>query len=74
MRLDKNGAVITKVVSAQISNLGHDFVCMWDDEGLPIHIHKDVIDYSHNGIHPQPSPSPKPLKSIVGIYFFRTNV
>ncbi len=60
MKLDINGAVISNVKTAQISNLGNDFVCMWDEEGLPIHIHKDVIDYLYNGTHPQPvQPTPK---------------
>ena len=69
MKLDQNGAVISNVTAAQISNLGNDFVCMWDSEGLPIHIHKDVIEYLYNGTHPQPTPEiDKPDK---GLLFFQ---
>jgi len=53
MQVDKNGAVISKVTAAQMSSLGNDYVCMWDDSGLPIHIKVDVIEYLYKGMHPE---------------------
>ena len=61
MKLDKNGAVISTITAAQMSTIGSEYVCMWDEEGLPIHIHTGVIDYLHNGIHPHPNPTQSPF-------------
>lgn len=54
MNVDRNGVVISNVTAAQQSNLARDYICMWDSEGLPIHINKAVVDYLYASIHQPP--------------------
>jgi len=51
MKIDKTGIHIEKCTVAEQSNLGPDYICMWDDEGMPIHINKAVVNYLHNIIN-----------------------
>lgn len=67
MKLDKNGAIISSVTGAQTSLLGNDYIVMWDGEGMPIHIHKSVIEYLCTGLYgPRKAPNqpPAPAKPI----------
>jgi len=70
MQVDKNGAVISKVTAAQMSSLGNEYVCMWDDSGLPIHIKVDVIEYLYKGMHPEPV---KPVEETTENLFFQSD-
>jgi hypothetical protein len=51
MKIQKNGILITNVKIAEQSNIGDDYICMWDDDGMPIHINKAVVDYLHSMTH-----------------------
>ena len=43
MVVGKNGVIIENVTTVQKSILGIDYIVAWDDDGTPIHIHKDVL-------------------------------
>lgn len=51
MKLDKNGAVINMVTSVGASMLGDNYIVMWDEDGIPIHIHKNVMSYLCNSLY-----------------------
>jgi hypothetical protein len=50
MKLNKNGAIIENVTNIDNSTLSADYIVMWDDEGIPIHINKEVILRLYNKI------------------------
>jgi len=63
MKVDKNGVIINTLVSADNSMLGDDFIVMWDEDGLPIHINRKIIDYLYNGTHPKPQQQQQPTNA-----------
>ena len=48
MEVDKNGARIDNIKSVDNSNFGRMYVVMWDNSGIPIHIHKNVVTRLNN--------------------------
>lgn len=44
MKLDQNGVNITSCVNISTSVLGNEFIVMWDSDGIPIHINRDVVN------------------------------
>ena len=50
MNFGKEGAEIRTCKGSDKSNLGEDFIVMWDDEGVPIHIHKKIVEYLYEQI------------------------
>lgn len=58
MKVDKNGVIIDSFKTTSNSIMGGDFVVMWDDDGLPIHIKRDIVDRMYNFIHSVPEVAP----------------
>lgn len=60
MKIDTTGVIISTVLGVDKSNLGSDYICVWDADSLPMHIHKSVLEYlcrSVYGSTPQESQS-----------------
>ena len=68
MEINKNGIIISNATACEQSNLGDGFFCMWDKEGMPIHISKRVIDYLYASIHPQPQPKLQPNNDLNDVF------
>lgn len=64
MQVNKNGAIIDSVSYIDNSVMGDDYIVMWDNSGLPIHIHKHVISELNKKITPtQPELKLEPLEN-----------
>ncbi len=64
MKVDKNGVVISDVVSAQNSAMDPNYIVMWDRDGIPIHIHKNVLEYLCAGMYGQQKAPQKPVAPV----------
>lgn len=60
MKLDRNGVTIEDVVLVDTSVLGPEYIVMWDSDGMPMHVHKDVIQSLYNALVVNPKPVPAP--------------
>jgi len=47
MIIDDGGIHINDCIGSDQSVIGKDYICMWDTQGMPIHIKKDVVEYLH---------------------------
>jgi len=50
MKVDKNGVVIDSITNVAKSVVSDKYIVMWDNDGIPIHIDKNVVEYMHNFI------------------------
>ncbi len=70
MQLTNNGIQLDVVYNIQQSVLGNSHVFMSDVDGVPIHIHRDVIEALYKQLHPpvkQPFVQPPvPLSKFAG--------
>lgn len=51
MKIETRGVVIDRAKNIQSSMLGDEYVCMFDENGVPIHIKKDIIDSLYSVSH-----------------------
>jgi len=51
MRLEGRGAVIDNITNVDNSILGNDYVVVWDQDGIPIHINRKALDFVCNAVY-----------------------
>ena len=51
MRLEGRGAVIDNITNVDNSIIGNEYVVMWDQDGIPVHINRKSLDFVCNAIY-----------------------